>query len=87
MCELYVEGMDGIDDIVILGDVFIQKYYTNYDLTTSTIGLAEGTLLHGPPNRLYILWIVLATVIISVAIYCYRKRQVPNPLLVEPILV
>ena len=43
-CLVGMMGMDGLpDDLWILGDVFMRKYYTVFDYTNKKIGIAEAS--------------------------------------------
>lgn len=76
-CELNVRPFD--TDLIILGDVFMQKYYTLYDLDSESIGIA-GAVYIGKSRRhtinqiiMYVLIVMFAILIVGLIIHSYNK--------------
>ena len=44
MCQLGIISMDAPIDFLILGDSFIKKYYTHFDVSNKKIGFALSSL-------------------------------------------
>lgn len=78
ICTIYLSTLDGITDMWILGDRFLNKYYTVFDGGSKKIGLAKMKVydveIFKPTSIILIVsMIIIGIVLASLAIYFLKK--------------